>query len=99
MSTPRSSRTLALAALCAVLLAPSAAQAQLAARAGRALAAGVDVVIVRPLGFVALVVGAVAFVPVALIAAPQGRDGFEQAWEQLVEGPAEHVFVRPIGEL
>jgi hypothetical protein len=59
---------------------------------------GVDLVIVRPLGLVATVVGAVLFVPVAVVSAPNGRDGLQHAWEVFVGVPAGHVFRRPLGD-
>ena len=61
-------------------------------------AAGFDVVIVRPLGLVTLAVGAVAFVPVALITAANGKDSLQAALEIFVTGPAHHVFQRPLGD-
>ena len=61
--------------------------------AGKAL----DLVIVRPLGFTALVAGALLFVPTALITAPTGRHGIQEAWELMVAVPAENVFQRPLG--
>ena len=42
----------------------------------------VDVLIVRPLSFVAVAVGAVLFLPVALITAPMGRDSIQAAQER-----------------
>ena len=62
-------------------------------------AVGFDVVILRPLALAALVVGAVAFVPVALLTAPNGRDSVEAAMEIFVTGPAHDVFRRPLGDL
>lgn len=57
-----------------------------------------DAVLLRPLGFVAFLVGAVAFVPAALISAPGGRDSFDAALEMFVTTPAEEVFQRPLGD-
>lgn len=62
------------------------------------LEAGFDLVVLRPLGLVAIAVGAVAFVPVALVTAPNGRDGFQSALEVLVFTPAKSVFQRPLGD-
>jgi hypothetical protein len=62
------------------------------------VAAGFDVVIVRPLGLVVLAIGAVAFVPAALITAASGKDSLEAALEIFVTGPAHHVFQRPLGD-
>jgi hypothetical protein len=61
--------------------------------------AGFDVVILRPLGLVATAVGAVLFVPVALLTAPSGKDGLQSALETLVIVPGRSVFQRPLGEL
>ncbi len=60
--------------------------------------AGFDVVILRPLGLVAMAVGAAAFVPVALLTAPMGREGVEPALKIFVTGPAKDVFRRPLGD-
>ena len=86
----------AAATLVAALLLP--AQAQAWPEVPHPVAAGIDLVIMRPLGLVAAVVGAVLFVPVAVISAPQGRDGIEEAWELLVSEPAKDVYERPLGD-
>jgi hypothetical protein len=57
-----------------------------------------DVVILRPLGLVAVAVGSAAFVPVAVIAAPAGRDSLKTALGVLVTTPGKNVFRRPLGE-
>ena len=57
-----------------------------------------DLVILRPLGFVAMCVGAVLFVPTVIVASPGGRDGVETTMEILVLVPAKSVFQRPLGE-
>jgi len=62
------------------------------------LIAGFDVVILRPLGLITMAVGAAAFVPATLIAAPMGWDGIEPALEIFVTGPAKSVFQRPLGD-
>ena len=61
-------------------------------------AAVFDVVILRPLGFAASLVGAALFIPAALVTAPGGLNSIEEAWEQFVITPAEHVYTRPLGE-
>ena len=48
--------------------------------------------------FVVLAAGAVLFVPVAVLAAPSGRDGIDPALDLFVTGPAKHVFRRPLGD-
>ena len=57
-----------------------------------------DLVIVRPLGFVAAAVGAVLFVPVALITSPMGRDSIDAAVETFITIPSNDVFKRPLGK-
>ncbi len=55
-------------------------------------------VILRPLGLVAAAVGAVLFVPAAILTAPGGRDSIEEAWDLFVLVPGKFVFERPLGE-
>ena len=69
-------------------------------------ATGFDAVIVRPVGVVRTVVGAVLFFPFALVTLPAGpakdfdtrmsnaREGFDL----FVATPARDTFVRPLGE-
>ena len=57
-----------------------------------------DVMLLRPIGFSALIVGSVLFVPVALLTFPNGRESVETAVEILVTEPAHSVFQRPLGE-
>ena len=57
-----------------------------------------DAVILRPLGFVAMCVGAALFVPTVIVASPGGRDGVQTAMEILVLVPTKSVFQRPLGE-
>jgi hypothetical protein len=56
-----------------------------------------DAIILRPLGFVVLVVGVGAFVPAAIITAPGGLEPIEHALEIFVVEPGKDVFVRPLG--
>ena len=56
-----------------------------------------DAVVLRPLGFVQVVVGAVLLVPaypVALLV-----DGDEDVWRACVGDPVERTFRRPLGRL
>ena len=56
-----------------------------------------DLVVLRPLGFVQVVVGAVLLVPsypVALLV-----DGDEDVWRACVAEPVERTFQRPLGSL
>ena len=86
----------AILALAVALLAPGAARAE--TDVTFYAEAAFDIVILRPIGFVASLIGAALFVPVALVTAPNGLDSVEQAWEQFVITPAEHVYTRPLGE-
>jgi hypothetical protein len=88
--------------LVAGLLLPAGARAQveqpLEPPPPNPAAAAFDVVILRPMGLVALAVGVVAFVPVALITAPGGKDSLKTGLEIFVTGPAKNVFQRPLGD-
>ncbi len=57
-----------------------------------------DLLILRPLGLVAAAVGAVLFLPAALITAPMGRDSIQAAKETFITVPSNDVFKRPLGE-
>jgi hypothetical protein len=57
-----------------------------------------DAVILRPLGFTAVVIGAAFFVPAAILTSPGGKDTIEEAMELLVIMPGEWVFTRPLGD-
>ena len=61
-------------------------------------AAVFDVLIVRPLGFVAAAVGAGAFIPALVLSAADGQDSIESALEFFVIDPAKYVFTRRLGE-
>jgi hypothetical protein len=60
--------------------------------------ASFDVLVLRPLGLIALAVGAGAFVPAAVISAPMGWGGIKPALERFVVEPAKHEFQRPLGD-
>jgi hypothetical protein len=64
-------------------------------RSGGAMA--VDVLLLRPLGLVATVAGAVLYV-VSLPFSSAGGNA-EEARQKLVEAPADYTFQRPLGEL
>ncbi len=89
-------------ALGMALMAPAAAvhadETTSQSGAARVASIGFDAVILRPVGFVALVVGAGLFVPAALITAPNGWHSITEAREILVDNPAEHLFQRPLGD-
>jgi hypothetical protein len=57
-----------------------------------------DAVIVRPLGVVAIVVGAAFVVPVAVVTWPTGRETIDRATERFVKDPVRRVFERPLGD-
>lgn len=104
------SRRLFLSVLTGVLLAqaPGMALAEEPARStadavSDAAAIGVDVVLLRPLGFVRFVVGVVAMVPISVIdtiALPYHMDDgvYRENYERLIADPVDYVFKRPIGE-
>jgi len=61
-------------------------------------AIGFDLVVLRPLGVVATVVGAALFVPVAAISAAGGREALEEAYDLFIAVPAKSVYQRPLGD-
>ena len=74
------------------------AQEQVEPPSPNPMAVGFDVVVLRPLGLVATAVGAVLFVPAALLTAPNGRDGVDTALKFFIIEPAKSVFQRPLGD-
>ena len=66
--------------------------------AERVVAKGVDIVIVRPLSYLRLAVGAVFAIPAALLASPNGREGVSEAFDIFVVQPANYAFDRELGE-
>jgi hypothetical protein len=75
------------------------AQEQVEPPSPNPIVAGADLVILRPLGLVAMAAGAVLFVPAALLTAPNGLDSVQMALEFFVTEPAKNVFQRPLGDL
>jgi hypothetical protein len=65
----------------------------------RALDVAVDVFPIRPLSAVTLGVGAVLFVPAAVMTAPNGWESITDAWERFVIEPGEYLWARPLGDL
>ncbi|MFW2366383.1 MAG: hypothetical protein ACN4GW_08195 [Desulforhopalus sp.] len=55
-----------------------------------------DLVLCRPLGFVAMLGGTLIFVVSSPFSALGGN--VEQAWDSLVVAPAKYTFKRPLGE-
>jgi hypothetical protein len=60
---------------------------------------GFDLVLIRPLRVVAVVAGAGAFVPAALLTSPGGRPAIESAYQVFVEPQWRSAFIQPLGEL
>jgi hypothetical protein len=57
-----------------------------------------DCAVLRPFGFVAIIIGGAFFVPAAALASPSGADGIQAAWEHFVVANVENTFTRPLGE-
>lgn len=97
-----SSLRAALITVIAGVLLPASAYAQAREEAERPPpnpgAAALDVVILRPLGLVAMALGTVAFVPAAVLTAPNGLDGINTALKSFVTEPAKSVFQRRLGD-
>jgi hypothetical protein len=98
----RQSASALAATLVTALLLPAQAQAQGEPQLGSppaGLPAKIfDAVIVRPVGFVGAAVGAVLFVPAAIVSAPGGLDSIQHALDVFVLAPGKYVFQRPLGE-
>lgn len=98
------STLLAISVLCASLLFPLTGQAQDGSDAApkpgavRVADATFDALFLRPSGLVVFVVGAVMFIPAAVLATPGGKDAVDEASERFVQAPAKYLFTRPIGE-
>lgn len=90
------------AALIAALLLPTLAQAQTGTDTvpppPNYPAQAFDAVILRPLGFTAVIVGAAFFIPAAILTSAGGKDTIEEALELLVLVPGKWVFTRPLGD-
>ena len=59
---------------------------------------GFDAVILRPLGFMTMIIGGVAMGPAVLFGAANGRTGVDEAYDIFLAGPIETTFERPLGE-
>ena len=81
-----------------LLAAPAYSQSSLGSLQPQTGAKVFDALVLRPLGFLAVAVGAVAFLPAALLSSPMGRDGIDDAWEHFVEFPSSQTFDRPLGD-
>jgi hypothetical protein len=68
-------------------------------RAQDVTAKTLDVLIVRPLAAIRVIFGALIFVPTFLISLPMGQEGFDGAYEILIDDPIEYAFLRDIGDM
>ena len=68
-------------------------------RAEDVTAKSVDALIVRPIATARVVLGALLFVPAAIISSPMGKEGFDGAYDTLIDIPFEYAFKRDIGDL
>jgi hypothetical protein len=59
---------------------------------------GFDLLIVRPFAGLTAGVGAILFVPAAIMTAPNGKDSLKDAYERFVREPGEYFISRPLGE-
>jgi hypothetical protein len=57
-----------------------------------------DATILRPFGIAATLLGAVFFVPVAVLASPSGPDNIATAWEVFVTSQVDYTFTRRLGD-
>ena len=57
-----------------------------------------DVILVRPLAFVATAAGAVLFVPAAALGVAGGKNAIETALDRFILVPWEYAATRPLGE-
>ncbi len=57
-----------------------------------------DCAVLRPFGFAATLLGAVFFVPVAVLASASGVQNVEAAWEIFVVAQFRNTFTRPLGD-
>jgi len=82
----------------ALILVPSAqAEGFEDSRAADVLLSALDVTIIRPLATVRVVLGAGLFLPALLLSAPMGREGYDGAYDVLIDAPTEFAFRRKIG--
>ena len=57
-----------------------------------------DCAVLRPFGLAGTILGAVFFVPAAVLASPSGAEAVQAAWELFVVAPADDTFKRPLGD-
>jgi hypothetical protein len=59
---------------------------------------GIDLLLVRPFAALTLGVGAVLFVPAAIMTSPNGRDSINDAYQRFIGEPADYLVSRPLGQ-
>ena len=101
-TTRSTARLIAPLALAMTLLMAAPAQVTAAgfedSRAADGLAGALDVVMIRPLATLRVVIGAGLFVPALFFSLPMGREGFDGAYDVLIDAPTEFAFRRKIGD-
>lgn len=93
--SPRTTRIVALAA-CLIVGVPAAAQHREPVTGDRATDMAVDLVVVRPLGIVATVIGTAGFVLALPFTLPSGSTG--DTAREWIGAPLEYTFNRRLGE-
>ncbi len=83
------------AALVLIPLGTALAQSSLDSNQPDAGAMATDLILVRPLGFVSMILGTAAFI-VSIPFTTTGKN-VDQAWDTLVAKPATFTFQRPLG--
>lgn len=68
-------------------------------RAEEVTAKGFDAVVIRPLAMARVLLGLAMMVPASLFLWPQGREGYEGAYDVLVDAPMEYAVHRDLGDL
>jgi len=94
MKHPKACR-LAVATLCAALMVPWVAHAQVVEENPSAMAMGFDLLVARPIGVVMTAAGAAVFLVSLPFTAAGGA--MDQAADTLVAGPARETFERCLG--
>ena len=57
-----------------------------------------DLCVLRPMGLAVFLASSGAFVPIAVLAAPGGRQPLEEAWERFVIAPGDYLWARRLGD-
>jgi hypothetical protein len=101
MNRPTSKRMAVIALLMATSLLAAEAHAEGSSAGARALSVaekGFDVVLLRPLGIAAQLVGAGCYIPVVFLASPGGGESVGRATSHFIIRPYEFVWERPLGD-